>query len=78
MNVFLKGRHDNGLCFPSRFFPRGERAGGLPEIPGLPGQNQGRENHAGNGKSPVLLLPAEVSDNRLEPGPTLTDTSEFT
>lgn len=51
-------------CFLSRFLPGGEPSGSLPEVSGLPGQNQGWEDHAGHGESSVLLLPAEVSGSR--------------
>lgn len=62
MNVFLRG-HRSRPCSLFRFLPGRERAGSLPEISGLPGQNQGWEDHAGDGKSSLLLLPAEVSSS---------------
>lgn len=49
-------------------FPRGERAGPLPALTGLAGQNQGWKDHAGHGESSVLLLPAEVSNQQVSRG----------
>lgn len=59
----LRVKLHNKRSFLFRFFSGGERAGSLPESPGLPRQNQGRKDHAGNGKSSVLLLSAEVSNS---------------
>lgn len=38
----------------------GERAGSVPAVPGLAGQNPSWKDHAGDGESSLLLLPAEV------------------